>query len=1128
MPGVLRYLQSLSSGSATDQQLLESFIAHREESAFAALMHRHGPMVLSVCRRVLQHAHDAEDAFQATFLVLARRASAISKRGSVGSWLHGVAYRVATTAKTCNEHRQRRECRAGKLPIEQRSFEAAWRELQEVLDAELRRLPEVYRAPLILCYLEAKTHVEAAEQLGCPVGTLKSRLARARAELREGLTRRGLAMSAGAFAVTLAANTASAAVPRVLEEATADAARAFVAGQASIATSTRATMLADTMLRTTTVCMGKLVALAVTVVVVTSSVVGYQLSTIGHHAEPESEQAGPQQTLDKQQPHTDRFGDTLPPDAVARLGTSRFWCGTTGIQVAYSQDGSKILVANWSSVFVFEATTGRRLRQVRPSGNAGVNSMSLSPDGKLLAVGTNSHVNERKSSVQIFDMASGQLLRECIAAGRQQYLGVRFSPDGKLLASYSYPGKAIYLWDPATGKEIRHWPLASEHACFTFSSDSKALIAGDGKTIYFWDTANGRQVHAILDHPGVCLHRLAVSPDGKLLACQALANEPKGDYQGEKQVYVWDTSTGKRISRLEVAADIQTKLARHFANPTEIHDFQFGLDGKALSMVTKDGVMRIWDAAAGKELRRWDTGGWAGELTFSPDGKTLASLGGGNTVRFWDPATGKELREHPGHRKGFLFIALSPDGRTLASASSDPDVHLWDTAIGRELGQINAADMEMNAVQFSADGRTIITLSDDKNLQFWDAATRKRLGQLAAPFESGLRLHAASPDGKLYASSYEDKAGGNNIVLWDVSTGKNLRVLNRDSWWSGALGFSPDSRLVYSWSGAKQVFIWDVITGKLLRKFPAGVGQCYKGKFSPDGKWFACRSREEGLLLYSLASGSEACRFKIQDMDSADWGGLTFSPDGRMLAAGDPAGTIHLVELATCKLRRRLTGGHEAGIGGLSFSSDGAILVSGSEDTTAVVWDVNGRLNTKREPLREAELDACWTDLVSDDAGRAYQAIRKLVASPIEAVADLKNRLPPACAPKAERMAMLIADLDSETFAVRDAAMKELTKLGDAATPALRDALDKAPSAEVRRRIEGLLAKLERLGTSGEPLRQARAVEVLEHIGTAEARRLLAKLADGASGAWLTSEAKASLDRISKSHPAPRSKATPQ
>jgi hypothetical protein len=273
--------------------------------------------------------------------------------------------------------------------------------------------------------------------------------------------------------------------------------------------------------------------------------------------------------------------------------------------------------------------------------------------------------------------------------------------------------------------------------------------------------------------------------------------------------------------------------------------------------------------------------------------------------------------------------------------------------------------------------------------------------------------------------------------------------------------------------------------------------------------------------LYNLASSSETSRFKIEDMDNADWTGLAFSPDGRTLAAGDAAGTIHLVELATGKLRRRMTGGHEAGIGGLSFSADGALLVSGSEDTTAVVWDMTGRLTTKREPLRQAELDACWADLVSDDAGRAFQAIQKLVASPNEAVADLKKRLPPVSAPNAKRIAMLIADLDSETFGIRDAAMKELTKLGDEAAASLRDAQDKTPSAEARRRIEGLLAKLESLGTSGEPLRQARAVEVLEHIGTVEAQRLLAKLADGAPGAWLTREAKASLHRVTKRVPAP-------
>jgi hypothetical protein len=251
-------------------------------------------------------------------------------------------------------------------------------------------------------------------------------------------------------------------------------------------------------------------------------------------------------------------------------------------------------------------------------------------------------------------------------------------------------------------------------------------------------------------------------------------------------------------------------------------------------------------------------------------------------------------------------------------------------------------------------------------------------------------------------------------------------------------------------------------------------------------------------------------------MNNGDWVGLAFSPDGRMLAAGDPTGMIHLVELTTGKLRHRLTGGHEAAIGGLCFSADGERLISGSEDTTAIVWDVTGRLSARRMLLKPAELDACWTDLVSDDAGHAFQAIRKLVASPSEAVADLQKHLPPVRAPDASRQAILIADLDSETFAVRDAAMKELTKLGDLAAPTLRDALDKSPSAEARRRIEGLLTRLEGLGAAGEPLRQSRAVEVLEYVGTPDARSLLQKLANGAAGARLTREAKTALERLVK------------
>src|SRR5262245_21016191 len=203
--------RSKEEGSRPDGDLLESFLTRRDESAFEALMRRHGPMVLGVCRRVLQNEHDAEDVFQAAFIVLARRARALDGSGSVANWLHTVAYRLALRARAGAARRRAVERQAVDMPRPEPSSDLLWRDLRPVLDEELGCLPEKYRAPLILCYLEGKTTEETARQLGCPFGTVSSRLARGRDLLRQRLLRRGLAPSAGALASLLAPDTLSAA-----------------------------------------------------------------------------------------------------------------------------------------------------------------------------------------------------------------------------------------------------------------------------------------------------------------------------------------------------------------------------------------------------------------------------------------------------------------------------------------------------------------------------------------------------------------------------------------------------------------------------------------------------------------------------------------------------------------------------------------------------------------------------------------------------------------------------------------------------------------------------------------------------------------------------------------------------
>jgi RNA polymerase sigma factor (sigma-70 family) len=207
------------TGGLSDGQLLERFVALRDEAAFEALLCRHAPMVLGVCRRLLSHGHDAEDAFQATFLVLAHRARSIARRESVGSWLYGVAYRTALKARTETARRPRRAPLVD-FPATSAVGDLAWQELCEALDEEVNRLAPRHRAPVVLCYFENKTYAEAARELGLAAGTVASRLARARALLRRRLLRRGLTLSAGLLGTLLAQNALGAVVHTTLVRTT--------------------------------------------------------------------------------------------------------------------------------------------------------------------------------------------------------------------------------------------------------------------------------------------------------------------------------------------------------------------------------------------------------------------------------------------------------------------------------------------------------------------------------------------------------------------------------------------------------------------------------------------------------------------------------------------------------------------------------------------------------------------------------------------------------------------------------------------------------------------------------------------------------------------------------------------
>jgi RNA polymerase sigma factor (sigma-70 family) len=252
---VIQYLRRtvlLPDGTPlTDGHLLSRFVEGRDEDAFAALVKRHGPMVWGVCRRLLSNHHDAEDAFQATFLVLVRKAATVLPREMVANWLYGVASMTATRGRIAAAKARRRERQVAEMPEPAVAEPDRWEDLRPLLDQELTRLPDPYRVVVVLCDVEGKTRKEVARQLGLPEGTVASRLARARAMLAKRLARHGLAMSGGALAVVLLQKAASAGVPNSVSCSTIKAANLMAAGQAAVGIiSARAAALTERVLKT--------------------------------------------------------------------------------------------------------------------------------------------------------------------------------------------------------------------------------------------------------------------------------------------------------------------------------------------------------------------------------------------------------------------------------------------------------------------------------------------------------------------------------------------------------------------------------------------------------------------------------------------------------------------------------------------------------------------------------------------------------------------------------------------------------------------------------------------------------------------------------------------------------------
>jgi RNA polymerase sigma factor (sigma-70 family) len=641
-----RVLGARDAAEQTDAQLLEGFLACRDESAFAALVRRHGPMVLAVCQRVLRDRHDAEDAFQATFLVLLRKAGSLRGPGRVGNWLYGVAYRTALKAKTTLLRRRLHEKQLEDLPGAEPVAELVWQELRVVLDEELQHLPEKYRAPVVLHYLEGQTKRATAHHLGCPEGTVSIRLARARELLRRRLARRGVALSVGVVAAALAQTTASA-VPPALASATVKAAVLLAAGQAvTSVVSTQVIALTQGVLRAMFLTKLNATTGLLLTVCLGASAVGVAAYPVLGAGDSKPEVA----VTDKAPTPAPLRADQEPPKADSPKEKPA--------------DAPKEKPADPPKDKPADSEEKAPPALLALNHDGAVHSIAFSPDGKTIATACADKL------VRLWDVETGKEVQR-LQGMTDPVLRVVFSADGQsVLATGGGVVSTICRWD-TKGRLLFKIQKKDGGNALALSPDGKILAAssaGPG-SVGMWDVATGKQIRLMQGHRDE-VTGVAFSPDGRMLASSSK----------DKSVNLWDMTTGQQLLSIKKHDDSVAAVA-------------FSSNGTTVASASDDKTIRLWDVKEGKQLH--ELAGHAGAvhaIAFSPDGKTLASVGADRTIRLWDADSGKPIRKVVRHPGAVHAVAFSPDGKWVASAGADGRV-LVSTVVGLREWQAKPIDL---------------------------------------------------------------------------------------------------------------------------------------------------------------------------------------------------------------------------------------------------------------------------------------------------------------------------------------------------------------------------------------------------------------------------------------------------
>jgi WD40 repeat protein len=806
-----------------------------------------------------------------------------------------------------------------------------------------------------------------------------------------------------------------------------------------------------------------------------------------------------------------RAEEPLPPGALRRLGDSQFRLGEPTSCVRLSPDGKILAAAGRSGIHLLETSTGREIRRLPSDLGVGFESLTFSPDGKWLAAGS------RFGPAQILEVSTGRPLPTPPALQRCSSLA--FSQDGKTVMAVGGEHQAnipILVWQLGSEMEPQTFPSTHDHqvgACL--SGDGKWLaswgtalrqreLEREQAVMRLWDVAGGKEARKLaMDDSMVAA---AFSPDGQTLATA-------GSSSG---ITLWDQPSGKRL--------------RHFATRSGIGAaLFFSPDGQTLVATSYDGAVQCWNLPSRRRLRQ----GLAprcpqGNVVFTPDRRILACGLEGQAVVIWDVLSGKRLTpEGTGSRLPIASLAFTPDGQILLAANTGASISRWDVS-GRFLRSVSLERSERSmgpsARVLSPDG----SYAMETDLRVWrlvDTIT----GQEVWTYRSHARhgsVPAFSADGKLVVTD-----GSRGLSVLEIESGEEVHTIPLPQQSLGhAVALSPDGKglaLAFtSQPGLGQMLrgsiaFWDLQAGKELRQAAHTMDMVQKILYGANGRVLATLGMYS-LTLWDSRTGHRLHQHALGMPGMRRFTAVAASPDGRLLAVAlaeeEAAHTIQVFEIVSGSMRAKFQG-HRGSIAALAFSPDCTLLASGAEDTTLLLWDLTGPADQPAKvkgPLSAPQLESLWADLAASDARVAWRVCGQLIASPKETVPFLEHRLlagRPAPA-SAESVDRLLAALDDRRFDERERATRSLQQVGKAAEPALRRALQNKPSAEVRRRVEWLLEAIQAGESMPHELGPLRAIEILEHIGSAEARDILTRLAKGEPDAPWTVEAREASARL--------------